>query len=67
MRGTGEFATEDEIKTMKAAMGTPYLIVGGMAPESPQKVCHRIALAHGLPEIQGFYGCDLRTREFVTT
>jgi len=27
--------------------------------------CHAVALAHGLPEIPGFYGCDLKTGEFV--
>jgi hypothetical protein len=27
---------------------------------------HRAARAHGLPEIEGYYGLDLRTGEFVT-
>lgn len=65
MTHTGVFATPDEIATMKAAAEAPYIIVGGMAPESPLKVCHRIALAHDLPEIEGYYGCDLSTGEFL--
>jgi hypothetical protein len=30
-----------------------------------QKECHRLALAYGLPEIEGYYGIDL-DGEFVT-
>lgn len=32
---------------------------------SPAERTHERARAHGLPEIQGFYGCDLATGEFV--
>jgi hypothetical protein len=59
------FATPNEIQSMKNACNTPYMMIGGHWPESPQVVCHRIALTHGLPEITGYYGCDLRTGEFV--
>jgi hypothetical protein len=63
--GTGVFATETEIKLLKDTCSQPYIMVGGHWPESPQKVAHKLALSHGLPEIQGYYGCDLRTGEFV--
>jgi hypothetical protein len=59
------FATKSEIQQMKDAASTPYMMVGGHWPESPQEACHRIALSHGLPEITGYYGCDLRSGEFV--
>ena len=62
---TGVFATKEEIQTMKHAVGQPCIMIGGHWPESPQEVAHRLALSHGLPEIQGYYGCDLQTGEFV--
>ena len=31
-----------------------------------QKICHKLALDYGLPEIPGYYGIDL-DGEFVTT
>ena len=65
MTRTGTFATQDQVAQMRAAMDTPYIIVGGVAPRSPQEVAHSCALAAGLPEIQGYYGCDLATGEFV--
>lgn len=66
MKYTGVIATKEEIQQMKDAANQPYIMIGGHWPESPQKVCHEIALKHGLPEIPGYYGCDLRTGEFVT-
>jgi len=59
------FATEKEIQTMKDAMKMPYIKIGDYWTETPQEVCHKIALSHGLPEIKGYYGCDLITGEFV--
>jgi hypothetical protein len=66
MTYTGVFATKEEIDLMKAACNKPYIRVGGHWPESPEQIVHKIALRHGLPEIPGYYGCDLRTGEFVT-
>jgi len=66
MNYTGVFATKEEVEDLKSAASMPCIRVGGHWPESPQKVAHRIALKHGLPEIEGYYGCDLRTGEFVT-
>jgi len=59
------FATKSEIKEMKSAASAPYISIGGHWPKSAQEVCHEIALKKGLPEIHGYYGCDLRTGEFV--
>ena len=63
MERTGIFAAEDEIKDMSARV--PYMVIGGVEPMGPQQKCHRYALTHGLPEITGYYGCDLRTGEFL--
>jgi len=49
-----EFCTDRRIRNL-----------GGHWPESPQQVAHKLALSHGLPEIPGYYGCDLQTGEFV--
>lgn len=71
----GVFATPEEIEDMKQPV--PYMVFGtvkdanepgGYSPvtqRSPQEKCHAYALAHGLPEFSGFYGCDLTTGEFV--
>ena len=58
------FATPKEIEQMKSAVQMPYLIIGEHCSESPQVMCHRFALLHKLPEVKGFYGCNLRTGEF---
>ena len=75
------FATKKETEKMKkaliAARNTPVIAFssehalnrGGLAGEAHQSVaegCHKLALAHGLPEIQGFYGLDCETGEFVS-
>lgn len=67
MRGTGIFASDAQIERMKQAMRMPMILVGGMAPQSAAEVCHDCALESGLPEIEGYYGCELKTKEFVTT
>lgn len=65
MTNTKVFATEDEARIIREQAGKPYLVVGGVPPETAQQVAHRFALAHGLPEIKGYYGIDLTTREFL--
>ncbi len=65
MTYTGVLATKDEIQSLKDSCNQPYIRVGNYWPESPQETAHRLALSHGLPEIPGYYGCDLRTGEFV--
>lgn len=62
---TGVFATKTEAKHIRDAASMPYIVVGGVVPENPQVVVHRVALEHGLPEIPGYYGIDLRNREFI--
>jgi len=75
MTYTNVFATKEEIELMKQPV--PYMVFGstkddsvpgGYRPnvgDSPLVRCHKIALRHGLPEIDGYYGCDLTTGEFV--
>jgi hypothetical protein len=64
MKRTNVFATKDEIDSLKKPVR--YMVFSGVEPESPLEKCHRMALSHGLPEIKGYYGCDLRTGEFVS-
>lgn len=61
---TGVMATPEEVERMKAEYKKPVAKIGGVWPE-PEKVVHQAALAHGLPEIAGFYGCDFRDGEFI--
>lgn len=64
MTRTGIFATPEEIEILKRPV--PYMIIGGREPETAQQKAHRFAKAHGLPEITGYYGCDLQNGEFVS-
>ncbi len=76
------FATDEEKKELaellKTAQATPAIalssaqaLVGedfaSQAWKRVNKRCHAIALLHGLPEIPGFYGCDISTGEFIKT
>lgn len=65
MNYTRVFLTEDEVKRVKEVAALPMIMIGGTLPEDPRKLVHRLALAHGLPEISGYYGADLRTGEIV--
>jgi len=79
MKQTNVFATDDEVKKLKEllhraqttpviAFSSAHAMSGGASGDAWQRVkerCHGAALAHGLPEIPGFYGCDLETGEFV--
>jgi len=68
MKRTGVFATKEEIERLKTSLQTSGMCLSGGKPMSnPQQDAHRIALNHGLPEIEGYYGCDLKTGEFVAT
>lgn len=66
---TGVFATDPEISLLQALAQTSGLRVSGGDPasEDPLKASHRMAIAHGLPEIPGYYGCDLHNGEFLKT
>jgi len=61
---TGVFATPEEIERIMTERALPMARVFGRWPE-PEKVTHRAALSHGLPEIVGFYGIDFRDGEFI--
>lgn len=65
MKGTGIIATAEEIALLKRSLNTPAIALQCGAPASPQAICHSFALAHGLPEVAGFYGIDLGTGEFM--
>lgn len=43
----------------------PLVALNAGPPPNPQIRCHGMALAHGLPEIPGYYGIDLTTGEFI--
>lgn len=77
MKNTGVFATEDEYTDLlnlakKGWVEGDVVIVSSViegirkdkATRDAKVVCHKLALAHGLPEIQGYYGIS-KTREFV--
>lgn len=61
---TGVLATPEEVANMRAEYALPVARIGGIWP-TPERTVHRYALAHGLPEIRGFYGCDFRDGEFI--
>jgi hypothetical protein len=61
---TGVLATPEEVAEMKFEYSLPLARIGGRWPE-PEKMVHKFALAHGLPEIAGHYGCDFRDGEFI--
>ncbi len=77
---TGVFATEAETQEISdlaaAARSTPVMAVssahgldsGGFAGDAWRRVNETIyghALAHGLPEVEGFYGFDPSNAEFL--
>lgn len=62
------FATNEEIESIKTELSVSGMFLSGGTPMgNPQKRTHEIALKHGLPEITGYYGIDLKTGEFVST
>lgn len=56
MEGMGVFATKKEVETLNELVNMPVIMIGGYLPPDPLKRCHELALAHGLPEIEGYYG-----------
>lgn len=66
MKRLGVFATKEQLEDLKGLQGAPYLVFAGREPRDPLKTAHRYALEQGLPEIEGYYGCDLETGEFVS-
>lgn len=78
MKRLSIFATAEEIEHIKHCATMPVMAFTnpaapgpGVSPvipfcESPLEAAHRAALAHGLPEIPGYYGIDLSNGEFVS-
>jgi hypothetical protein len=68
MKRLNVFATPKEIENIKAAASAPVIYLSGGTPMGgdPLKMAHSAALAHGLPEIPGYYGIDLKSGEFVS-
>lgn len=79
MKNTGVFATEEEFAELKKlrnkAARTPVIALSSaqalsgrdsasVAWQRVKERCHALALEHGLPEVQGFYGID-GTKEFL--
>ena len=79
MKRLNIFATKKETKDLKKdlieAQNTPVIafssshaLRGGLSGDVWQALnekVHATALKHGLPEIKGFYGCDLSNGEFL--
>jgi hypothetical protein len=79
--GSGVFADEGEIFELETlaetARNTPVIMLSGTDPFGHEpdfaskawgrvtKKTHEFALAHGLEEFEGYYGCDLSTGEFI--
>lgn len=70
------FATPDELAFIKAQRDMPLIAFTNPEPPGPGvphaipiadpiKAAHQAALAHGLPEIPGYYGIDLDNGEFI--
>jgi len=73
MKKTGVRPTEEERKILldlvDKAMKAPVIMIAGECVASTEWAiaehrCHKMALAHGLPEIVGLYGLD-EDGEFV--
>ena len=75
------FASKSEkkrlLKMLKDAQSTPMIALtseqalsgrdfASMAWDHLKKETHKTALKHGLPEIRGYYGIDLKSGEFVS-
>lgn len=65
MTRTGVFATAAQIERIKGAMSAPLIMLHMGMPPSPLEIAHVCALEAGLPEIPGYYGCDLENGEFL--
>jgi len=59
----GVFATQDELKRIIDSCFEELLKKRNIM--ETQKICNEIAFSHGLPEISGYYECDLLTGEFI--
>lgn len=78
MRGTGVFAKEGDFDKLMSFARTGWMpgdrimvfsvgegVKKDQATMDAKKMCHKLALVYGLPEITGYYGIK-EDREFVT-
>jgi len=79
MNKTGVFATKEEIGDLRKLANagwrcgdvmTVTSIMQGITKDQKtidaRKACHKVAMSHGLPEIEGYYGI-IENGEFVKT
>jgi len=79
MKGTKVFAKQEDFNKLLSFARTGWMqgdrvmvfsvgegIRRDKATVDARKMCHKLALAYGLPEIAGYYGIK-KDREFVTT
>ena len=69
MKRLNIFATKDEIEYIKSRFNQPVMLVGNVdiSRPTPQEAANECAIKHGLSEIDGYYGIDLKNGEFITT
>ena len=67
IKKTGVFATKKEAESIREAYNLPVISFDGVNSigGNPQEQLHKIALSHGLPETEGFYGLNEKD-EFIT-
>lgn len=78
MNNTGIFATNEEVEDLRKLARAGWKVGDVMIVTSimqgivkdqktidARKACHKVALSHGLPEIQGYYGIT-EEGEFVS-
>ncbi len=72
MRRTSVYATKEETEELTklavalasaASMDDRRSI--GLARKRLDETIYKHALSHGLPEIEGYYGCDISKGEFI--
>jgi hypothetical protein len=68
MTQTSVFLTIEEVEALQAALDAldaPAVALQCGSTQTVQQQAHAFALKHGLPEIRGYYGVDLRTRNVL--
>ena len=65
MTRTGVYVTEDERAKVAAGASSPAMALQCGPPPSIHPLLAQLAEAHGLPPLEGRYGMDLKTGEFL--
>lgn len=67
MTRTNVFATAEQLTNLNAvAKPQPAITLNIPTGSTALQLAHKYALQNGLPEVSGYYGCDLETGEFVS-